>query len=102
MKRLFKPLEDIGDDSIIHIIHGEQDRLEAICDYGYEDLVPLTPAEWWKFAPWQDMKDAPKTGELIIIMTDNNDFFVSYWNHQWCFDGVSKAIKWLPLPAGDL
>jgi len=166
VKKLFKPLADVSDDSVIHIINDEQDRLEAISDYGYDDLVPLTAAEivaflpesglkldvllrsydftidvdgqvcglvagdmgyedtgifiddscknainkeytadeWWEFAPWQDMKDAPRDGVFILVIdrfvnapisvrfkADKDGFFNIYGNRVY-FE------KWLPLP----
>jgi len=107
MKGLFKPLAGMGDDSIIHIIHDEQDRLEAICDYGYEDLVPLTAADWWQFAPWLDMKDAPIKECIIILCNDGNMKTAKFSSARNMFltkngGAVENGIKWLPLPTGDL
>ena len=45
---LAKPSGEVNDSSVIHIIRDEQDRLETICDYGYDDLIPLTAEEVWE------------------------------------------------------
>ena len=108
MKRLFKPLEDIGDDSIIHIINREQDRLETICDYGYEDLVPITAADWWQFAPWQDMETAPLFTPLLLKgngiiqnsvygINESDDLYI-YATDETIDVTKSECEGWLPLP----
>ena len=97
MKLLFKPLADMGDDGIIHIIQREQDRLETISDYGYEDLVPLTATDWWQFAPWQEMETAELMTMIIVI--NNDGVFTMTMLH----DDKQRAAykKWLPLPTAE-
>ena len=106
MKRLFKPLADIGDDSIIHIIHNEQDRLEAICDYGYEDLAPLTADDMWQFMPWESMDNPVPANNNFLVMTIYKEIVTVYLSkhgairreHSGSEILIKDCLKWLPLP----
>jgi len=75
--------------------------------YDPEELTPLTAAEWWQFAPWQDMKDAPRDGSLMFIMCENREFHIGCYDDDGDYDvpiniygdtELTRAIKWLPLP----
>lgn len=53
-----------------------------------------TPSEWWQFAPWRDMKDAPNS-EIILLSFDDNQYRADY--SDLLLNGF-YANKWLPLP----
>jgi len=66
-------------------------------DSGYMQAKPITAAEWWDFAPWQDMKDAELM--TLIIVINNDDVFTMTMLHD---DSQRQAYKkWLPLPKED-
>ena len=85
-------------------------------NYGGEKRE-ITAAEWWDFAPWQDMKDAPTDGKFMarIKWISEKDGSVT---HTFCMawrSDVSKSgfmrndlvplyesFEWLPLPTRDL
>lgn len=65
-------------------------------------LTPLTPQEWWEFAPWNyDMDSAPKDGDHILLKNIRRVgvgyFYSEYWRSidNSCF---TNPIAWLPLP----
>jgi len=109
MKRLFKPLADMGDDSIIHIIHNEQDRLEAISDYGYDDLIPLTSADMWQFMPWEGIDKPVPASNKFLVMTRNREIVTAYLSKHGAIRRehsggeilIKDCLMWVSLP-GDL
>ena len=67
-----------------------------------DELTPLTAAEWWDFAPWQDVKDAPQTGWFLVIenCTGKIQLAKRYLDDEF-IDEFNQSIvfkKWLPLP----
>jgi len=93
--------EDTGifiDDSCKNAINGE-----------------YTDDEWWEFAPWQDMKDAPPDTAVLLIYDEpswgsyTQELEKAYFDEhtqKWRFWLNDKEIsthengiiKWLPLP----
>lgn len=87
-------------------VHYTQVDVEAL-KFWIKDKIDnvkiISPQEWWQFAPWQDMKDAPENTELLLL--DNDGFIVP-------IDKISKGRVechgdelsllnfkgWLPLP----
>jgi len=74
-----------------------------------DNLTPLTAAEWWKFAPWQDMKDAPRDGsEFTAYNKEKGMICTAYYDNEdncfytdWRGKGNAHAVYdfvWLPLP----
>jgi len=73
-----------------------------------------TAAEWWDFAPWQDMDSAPRDGTPILGLNDDTGMPMPVYfdsGDYWCAygyylvnDGEQKLgfdlpiSKWLPLP----
>ena len=93
--------------SIVRII-GETDHVDfdMVFDdsmrrhvYDPDELTLLTAAEWWDFAPWQDMKDAPLLIPIFAIgkmdFEDGNvcNIVMLHDDEQYCW-----YKKWLPLP----
>jgi hypothetical protein len=62
--------------------------------YDPDELTPLTAAEWWDFAPWQDMKDAPLFVD-IMVHKNNGKVFSARLVAEFERDNYKK---WLPLP----
>jgi len=59
--------------------------------------VPLTAAEWWIFAPWQDMDSAPLRKAILVMEADGvilNQMLLASFERE-------NYIKWLPLPKAD-
>ena len=61
------------------------------------ELTPITPKEWWQFAPWQDMDSIPTDGTKVLIKESG------LHENEYVFIGDSNspsicAIAWLPLP----
>lgn len=93
-----------NENEIVHIAQYEADDdllpssasgiFGGVLDYEPKDLTPLTPVEWWQFASWQDMKDAP-SNEIILLSFDDNQYRADY--SDLLLDGF-YANKWLPLP----
>jgi len=71
-----------------------------------DDLTPLTAAEWWDFAPWKDMKDAPPNDRILILCENGNietAFPLNKGIWQGCNSGFNYTpVKWLPFPTSDL
>lgn len=70
-------------------------------DFDIDELTPLTAAEWWKLAPWQDMKDAPRDGSRVLLLSVIGRIEIGYfYNNCWHDLGNSRldAKFWLPLP----
>lgn len=53
----------------------------------------LTPEEWWKYAPWQDINDSTPRKEMILAIDANKNmrFVVLAMS-------IKTWEKWLPLP----
>ena len=65
------------------------------------NLTPLTAAEWWDFAPWQDMDSAPRDGSRVLLLSVSGRIEIGYfYNNCWHDLGNSRldAKFWLPLP----
>jgi hypothetical protein len=97
---LYKPAgsEDncITDESILHVIHDQQDLLECISDYGYDDLIPLTAAEWWDFAPWQPIDSAPLQAKILMRYSDG--IIRLLYCDKAELENEPHPVEWLPLP----
>ena len=69
-----------------------------------EYLKPITPEEWWQFAPWQDIETAP-TQEYILGKRKQKGLPVAicFVNSDIAREQFHKNYtKWLPIPKGDL
>lgn len=53
---------------------------------------------------WQTMETAPKDGTDILIVTENREIVLCYWNNAfniwYCTDhrGYKNPSHWMPLP----
>lgn len=65
--------------------------------FDIDDLTPLTAAEWWKFAPWQDMDSAPNNTPIFVRYDDGLVSIEIALN--WAVR--KNIVAWLPL-LGDL
>lgn len=87
----------------------------VICEeYRVKTATPLTPQEWWGYAPWQDICSAKKAeniqdSELILIRRMDGsvaeckwDSSFNGWRHASLVaiypDHENPPIAWLPLP----
>jgi hypothetical protein len=65
------------------------------------DLTPITAAEWWDFAPCQNMESAPINidilidigGGKLVIGRGYKDIFIT---PQGAI--INNPVKWIPLP----
>lgn len=92
-----------------HFVHikDRTDLNEFCLDYGLndEDIKPIAPNEFWQFAPWQDLKDAPAKQEILVeFVIDSEKFIIQvskidneFYNHLGQ-EITANPIKWLPLP----
>lgn len=62
--------------------------------FDIDELTPLTAFEWWGFAPWQDMKDAPLY-VAIVVMLKNGKIQTTSLVAEIERDNYKK---WMPLP----
>ena len=75
-----------------------------------EYMRPLTAAEWWDFAPWQDIKDAKKD-MLFLALLKNGNVIPAYISSEHGDIGirlvngeideiypVNYFKGWLPIP----
>lgn len=76
-------------------IRNKQDLLEFCCDYAVDEsfLTKITPAEFWQFAPWQDIKTAPLLEPVLLLRNG-----VVYLDKLYNEDKREVFEKWLPLP----
>ena len=63
--------------------------------FNINEVTPLTPQEWWQFAPWQDVdENTPKNTPVLTI-----DNYGVIGIEQYLYWGYLKGTrKWLPLP----
>ncbi|MGZ4968077.1 MAG: hypothetical protein ACXV8O_01560 [Methylobacter sp.] len=85
-----------GAVSIVKIIGYDLDIKRVFDDdanlYKADDLEPLTPQEWWQFAPWNyDMDIAPQG--LLFLKYDNGHI-----DRGCARTNIGRPIAWLPLP----
>ena len=79
-------------------------------DFNIDELTPLTAAEWWKLAPWQDIKDAKKD-MLFLALLKNGNVIPAYISSEHGDIGirlvngeideiypVNYFKGWLPIP----
>ncbi len=94
--------------NVINVIVKEGINI-AVTGYGNNvpltSVRPITPQEWWDFAPWNhDIDSAPNSGKNIFLKFKNGyvgeaykcesgEFYLSA-AQQRCND----PIAWLPLP----
>ena len=91
-------LINIKDNDFNEVILFKPIHKERFSDDELEGCTPITAAEWWDFAPWQDMKDAPLY-ELISVKWINGTVSTVTLDDN---PVPLNIMGWLPLPAGDL
>jgi len=69
-------------------------------DYGYplSKLTPLTADEFWDFAPWRDMRDAPEKQKILILFSDSVTRIMYFNPEMLNYDAY--PVKWMSLPTG--
>lgn len=89
-------------------ITGYDEDIDRVFDtygntYLIDNLTPLTPQQWWEFAPWNyDMDSAPK-GEIVLLKDiDGGVYSDQFLNKQWLgANSCQGPIAWLPLPESE-
>lgn len=90
-----------ADDAQFVYIRDTHDLAEFCCDYAADEtiLTPITPTEWWNFAPWQDIKEAKGNEKVFLLFSDG---FMTVDRPDYTKIGYGGlrvgAIKFLPLP----
>ncbi|MGZ5077006.1 MAG: hypothetical protein ACXV9R_10320 [Methylobacter sp.] len=72
------------------------------CPRVIKQLRPLTPQEWWQFAPWQSMDTAPMDGTEVLLKNEKHQIEACCFYGDWCYGenytDFLNPIAWLPLP----
>lgn len=72
--------------------------------FGVDEVRPITPEEWWSFAPWNyDMDSADKSGKNILLKDESENVDTAAWGIDTWWSNTTGSrfynpIAWLPLP----